>query len=317
MALTVVLAAVAAARRRGPASYPRGGSVHLRLWAAEAAADAFGAASLAGAPWISYYARALGAKVGRGVDLHALPPVTGLLTLGAGASIEPEVDLSGHWIDGDVAARRAESASGAGASVGLRSILLPGRPGRAGRRGRARQRGRRPVPPGELWAGSPAARLGVAHRRLARDGGRPTAPPVGAGLRRDGRSRSPPCRSVSSAAGLAVLWPALRGTTALRRRPTRSSPSWSLPATIVALVVHALLTLVVVRLLGLGLHRGPPPGPQPHRLAGVGDRAADGRRPHLPLPDLRQPAHAGLAALARRPASGAGSRPPPCCCCRG
>ena len=36
------------------------------------------------APFIPYYARLLGAKVARGVDLHAVPPVTGLLTLGRG-----------------------------------------------------------------------------------------------------------------------------------------------------------------------------------------------------------------------------------------
>src|SRR5258708_30785755 len=36
-----------------------------------------------------------------GVDLHSTPPVTGMLTLGHRSSIEPEVDLSGHWIDGD------------------------------------------------------------------------------------------------------------------------------------------------------------------------------------------------------------------------
>ena len=39
------------------------------------------------------------------VDLHAIPPVTGMLTLGDECSIEPEVDLSGHWIDGDVVHR--------------------------------------------------------------------------------------------------------------------------------------------------------------------------------------------------------------------
>ena len=78
-----------------PGRYPRGGGVHVRLWAAEQLADAAGAVTLAGAPWIAYYARALGATIGKGVDLHTLPPVTGLLTIGDGASIEPEVDLAG------------------------------------------------------------------------------------------------------------------------------------------------------------------------------------------------------------------------------
>ena len=48
------------------------------------------------------YARALGAQIGQDVDLHSAPPVTGLLKLGRGAAIEPEVDLSGYWVDGDV-----------------------------------------------------------------------------------------------------------------------------------------------------------------------------------------------------------------------
>ena len=109
----------------GPGDYPRGGSVHLRLWSAERLADAVGAVNLAGAPWISYYARALGAKVGRDVDLHAVPPVTGLLTLGSGCSVEPEVDLSGYWIDGDVV-RVGALRVGAGASIGARSTLGPG-----------------------------------------------------------------------------------------------------------------------------------------------------------------------------------------------
>ena len=86
----------------GPGTYPRGGRVHLRVWVAERLADEMGAANLAGAPWMRSYARALGATVDKHVDLHAVPPVTGMLTLGRRCSIEPEVDLSGHWLDGDL-----------------------------------------------------------------------------------------------------------------------------------------------------------------------------------------------------------------------
>ena len=84
-----------------PGTYPRSGRVHLRLWLAEQIQDLAGAVSLASAPWVPYYARALGAKIGNDVQLHSLPPVTGLLSLGSGANMEPEVDLSGWWIDGD------------------------------------------------------------------------------------------------------------------------------------------------------------------------------------------------------------------------
>src|SRR5208283_2271123 len=49
-----------------PGTYRRGGSVHLRVWFAERLAEASGAQILAGAPWLVYYARALGASIGKG-----------------------------------------------------------------------------------------------------------------------------------------------------------------------------------------------------------------------------------------------------------
>ncbi|HEX2809395.1 MAG TPA: AMP-binding protein, partial [Kineosporiaceae bacterium] len=146
-----------------PGSYPRGGAVHLRLWFAESLANAAGAENLAGAPWISYYARALGCSIGRDVDLHAVPPVTGLLTLGKGCSIEPEVDLSGHWLDGDVL-RLGRIRVGAGATVGARSTLAPGARVGQGCEIAAGSAVSGPVPPGELWAGSPARFAGMARQ---------------------------------------------------------------------------------------------------------------------------------------------------------
>ena len=91
-----------AAVRTQPGTYPRGGSEHLRVWLAERLSEASGAENQSGAPWLVYYARALGNQVGKAVDLHSAPPVTGMLTLGHRCSIEPEVDLTGHWIDGDL-----------------------------------------------------------------------------------------------------------------------------------------------------------------------------------------------------------------------
>ena len=145
-----------------PGDYPRGGSVHLRLWSAERLADAVDATNLAGAPWIAYYARALGATVGRGVTLHTVPPITGMLTLGRDCSVEPEVDLSGYWLDGDVLRLGADHGS------------VPGPPsGRAARSARVpRSVGAPRSPPvpgcparfrdGERWAGAPAVRVGRA-----------------------------------------------------------------------------------------------------------------------------------------------------------
>ena len=64
-----------------------------------------------------------------------------------------------------------------------------------------------------------------------------------------------------------------------------------------------LLVLLTLRRVPAARHRPAarlPPGARPDRLAGLGDRAADGRGAHLPLPALRQPGHTGLAACARR-----------------
>ncbi len=146
-----------------PGNYPRGGSVHLRLWLAEQIALLVDAASLAGAPWISYYARALGAEIGRDVDLHSLPPVTGLLTIDAQASIEPEVDLAAHWIDGDVL-RIGHVHVGADARIGSRSTLLGGTHVGDGAEIAAGAAVSASVPAGERWAGSPARRVGSARR---------------------------------------------------------------------------------------------------------------------------------------------------------
>lgn len=142
-----------------PGDYPRGGGVHLRLWLAEQIADQVDAVSLVGAPWVTTYARALGARIGRDVQMHTLPPLTGMLEVGDNASIEPEVDLSGVWVDGDLV-RVGGIRIGADAVIGARSTLAPGT--RIGQRAH--------VAPGsavfgrvradQAWAGSPAIRVG-------------------------------------------------------------------------------------------------------------------------------------------------------------
>ncbi|OFM03534.1 amino acid adenylation protein [Corynebacterium sp. HMSC071F07] len=150
-----------------PGDYPRGGSAHLRIWAAERWADASGSRSIAGATWVNNYARLLGVKIGRGVDLHSLPPVTGLLKLGDHAAIEPEVDLSGYWLDGDVLHVGAINV-GEGARVGARSTLLPGTNVdkyahvEAGSTVTARKK----IKDGQRWSGSPAKKVGRSKHRF-------------------------------------------------------------------------------------------------------------------------------------------------------
>lgn len=51
--------------------------------------------------------------------------MTGMLTLGHRCSIEPEVDLSGYWIDGE-AFHVGPITVGNDATIGARTTLLPG-----------------------------------------------------------------------------------------------------------------------------------------------------------------------------------------------
>lgn len=161
----LIAAGVARGTLRGlaPGDYPRGGKVHLRLWFAQHAVDELAATNLSGASLITWYARLLGCSVGRDVDLHSLPPVTGFLTLGRGCSVEPEVDLSGTWIDGNVV-HIGRVKVGAGARVGARSMLVPGARVGAGAEIQAGSAVFGIVPEGEFWSGSPAAR-GADHAR--------------------------------------------------------------------------------------------------------------------------------------------------------
>lgn len=141
-----------------PGDHPRGGRVHLRLWLAERVVDELGASGLAGAPWMTWFARLLGARVGRDVDLHSVPPVTGMLRLGRGCSVEPEVDLRGYWVDGDVV-HLGPVRVGARARIGARSTLCPGAD--VGRDAEVAPGSAvfGTVPDGEYWSGSPAERI--------------------------------------------------------------------------------------------------------------------------------------------------------------
>ncbi|MDJ1114889.1 amino acid adenylation domain-containing protein [Microbacterium sp. LX3-4] len=251
MAIAAIAARMLLAGVR-PGDYSRGGGVHLRLWLAEQLSQQIDPIGLSGAPWVVLYARALGARIGRGVDLHSLPPVTGMLHIGEGAAIEPEVDLAGYWIDGDTV-RVGPIRIGAGATVGARSTLAPGtKIGRGAEvspgsavfgRVRARQR----------WAGSPAVRVGGTSSPFA-----PHRPPAG---RRwlwayGGSSALLGLLPFAAfAAGAAVAANGIRGAESLGEA-LMGVVAWLVPGVLVAGVVFAAAVLVFVRLLSIGLVEG-------------------------------------------------------------
>lgn len=236
----------------GPGTYPRGGSVHVRIWAAEQLADVAGAANLAGAPWISLYARALGATVGAGVDLHALPPVTGLLTLGDRASVEPEVDLAGYWVDGDEL-RVGRVTVGAGATIGSRTTLLPGARVGRGAEVLAGSAVSGKVPAMERWSGSPARRVSKAKPPW------PDEPPprnrrwlAAYGLASSAMSLLP---FLAALAGALVVGRSVRGADSVAEATTRALVAVPV-ATAAGFGTLAGLTLITVRFLGLGVREG-------------------------------------------------------------
>lgn len=235
----------------GPGTYARGGSVHLRVWFAERLADEIGAANLAGAPLMRLYARLLGAHVGRHVDLHSVPPVTGHLVLGDGCSVEPEVDLSGHWLDGDLL-RVGAVEIGPDARIGARSMLCPGAVVGAGAEIAPGSAVFGEVPAGELWAGAPAR-----PRTAARGpwGDRPRNRPVwvvGYALVAVLIAALP---GIAVLAALAVVAPHLTDAGAVSTAALRGL-AWLPLGTVIGLVVLALVIWLLVRLLGLGLAPG-------------------------------------------------------------
>ncbi|WP_064745117.1 Pls/PosA family non-ribosomal peptide synthetase [Pseudonocardia acaciae] len=159
--LLTVLGVRLARRGLRPGTYTRGGWVHLRLWTAERLAAALGIGSLAGTALAPWYARLLGCRVGANVDLRTTPPVTGLAALGDGCAVEPEVDLAGWWLDGDMLHVGAVEV-GAGARIGGRATLMPGASVGAAAEVDPGTCVYDRVPAGERWGGVPARRLGDA-----------------------------------------------------------------------------------------------------------------------------------------------------------
>jgi non-ribosomal peptide synthetase-like protein len=235
-----------------PGTYRRGGPVHLRVWIAERLAEASGAENLAGAPWLVYYARALGNKVGKGVDLHSTPPVTGMAKLGHRCSIEPEVDLSGHWIDGDHF-HVGRIAVGNDATIGARTTLLPGAvvgknadvaPG-SGVVGKVKN--------GQYWKGSPAVKSGKARHPWPDH--RPRRAPLWVAVYGVTSVLLGGLPLAALGVGLAVIGWGIRDADSLTAAIAPAA-MWIPAATLAAVVTYALLTVIGVRTLSLWMPAG-------------------------------------------------------------
>ena len=294
----------------GPASYPRGGKVHLRLWLAERLADELGAANLAGAA-VDAALRTGSRRQGRhDVDLHSDPARhrdaharQRLLDRARGRPDRPLARRrrAAHRRDRGRAGRQGRGPQHA----------VPGRVVGAGRRGRARV--------GGVRRRSRPASSGRVHRRERVGAARgPWARPA-ARTGRAGSSRTPasrplilPAPGLAVVAALAVVLPVAAGRDVARRRGRASALAADLPARRPLVVVLALLVLARwSALLGLGLEAGHHPVHSRRGLAGLGDPARARRGADLALPALREHADAGLAPLPRAPGSAGTSRSRP------
>jgi non-ribosomal peptide synthetase-like protein len=237
-----------------PGVYPRGGTTHLRLWTVERVVTYCKLEPLMGTPMAAWYARALGCEVGKGLHLDAMPPVSGLATFGAGASIELEVDLAGHWLDGDVL-HIGRIRVDDNARIGTRSTLMNDAHVGAGAEVAPGTSVTGDVPAGQLWAGSQMKYVGKAGTDW------PSAP-----------SHGHPSPVISllypiSLVGLtllplvSVIPGAFLALTAIQGIETLQNALWTLAAwspvfLVVTIVVYLTLTAALVRALSVLMKPG-------------------------------------------------------------
>lgn len=144
-----------------PGQYQRGSWTHLRLWSAERLLTFQKLDVFYGSPFNATLHRLFGNKVGRDAVLYNAPPITGLLTIGHGVSVEVESDLSGYWIDGDVV-HVGRVTLGDNVRVGARSIASPGAVVENNAEVESGSHLHGTVPAGEIWGGSPFHHKGYA-----------------------------------------------------------------------------------------------------------------------------------------------------------
>lgn len=232
-----------------PGRYPRDSWLACRVWFLERLGEYCNLTRLAGTPFSARYARLMGTDVDPGARIASMPTLTSLVHIGAGATVESQVDLHGWWIDGQELVI-GEIHVGAGASVGSRTLLAPGASVGEGAEIEPGSVISGAIPAGEHWGGSPASYMGPAA-----EGWPAQAPPPS----RDGRL----WRTLYSASlmweGLLVLLALVPGVVLLVLAgapvPSLSGPLIDSLAVLLgeAAVIASLSTIVLALLVALTL----------------------------------------------------------------
>jgi non-ribosomal peptide synthetase-like protein len=141
--------------------YPRYSWLACRIWFLGQLAEVCHLGRLAGTPWAARYARLIGADVGADARLATVPEPTALVHIGAGATLESEVDMHGWWVDGQEIVV-GEVRIGEGARIGTRTLLMPGAVVGAGAEVEPGSVVSGTIPAGERWGGAVARHEGAA-----------------------------------------------------------------------------------------------------------------------------------------------------------
>jgi non-ribosomal peptide synthetase-like protein len=158
-----------------PGRYACGGRVHLSFWFLERLVDLFSLDVVNGTPWAVRYARLLGASVDVGARLAGDPPIAGLLSVGAGSSVEAEAEIMNWCFDRDEIVVGSVTI-GRDARIGARTCLLPGTVVHDDAEIESGACISGVVPGGERWAGSPGRRVGTANMVAAEGSARIDTP---------------------------------------------------------------------------------------------------------------------------------------------
>ncbi|MEO8278282.1 MAG: Pls/PosA family non-ribosomal peptide synthetase [Ideonella sp.] len=163
------------AGRLAPGSHPLWGWIYFRWWLADRLVDAAPTYMIAGSSLYVGWLRALGARIGRDVMVGSITlRVPELLTLGDGASLGNAVNLENALVQGGML-HLGRIEIGRNCAIGSFCVLegdVAIGDGAHLRGQTALSRGER-VPPGRIWAGSPAHDIGADDPAT-----RPARPPV-------------------------------------------------------------------------------------------------------------------------------------------
>lgn len=241
-------------RRLVPGRYPRRSWLGTRVWFIDRLADQLGIAQYGGTSWACAIARLTGAKVGAGASLGVIPSPAGLVSVGAGATLEADADVHGWWVEGgDLVV--GQVTIGAGARVGTRAVIMPGIRVGDGAEVEPGSVVSDHVPPGQRWAGSPARLVGRA------GDGWPAGPPPAPRHRLLWNLLYAVSVTVAGFLPLIALLPSLALAVRVGNWDTMSSAAlnvlkWSPALTALFVTSYAVITAILVRWLGRWLRPG-------------------------------------------------------------